>query len=100
VKVPDAGVLTATDAGRVVAHASSKSKGKKPLLLIKTASVTSTGAGTLKVPIAPTAAGKKILEKKGKLNFKVELTFAPNGGTTAVQPFSGRLRETLKPVRK
>jgi hypothetical protein len=101
VKVPDAGMLTATDAGRLVARASTaKSKGKKAPLLIKTASVTSTGAGTVKVPIAPTPAGKKILAKQGKLNFKVELTFAPTGGTSAVQPFIGKLLKTLKPARR
>jgi hypothetical protein len=102
VKVPDAGMLTATDAGRLAARASTaKSKGKKAPLLIKTASVTSTGAGTVKVPIAPTPAGKKILAKQGKLNFKVELTFAPTGGTSAVQPFTGKLLlKTLKPARR
>jgi hypothetical protein len=101
VKVPDAGVLTATDAERLIARASTaKSKGKKAPLLIKTASVTSPGAGTVKVPIAPTPAGRKVLAKKGKLNFKVELTFAPTGGASAVQPLTGKLVKKLKPARR
>jgi hypothetical protein len=98
VTVPGAGVLTATDARRQIAVASlARSKGKKKPILIKTASVTSSGAGTVKVPVKPTPAGMKVLKEKGTLAFKLKLTFAPTGGTASTQNYTGKLVKTLKP---
>jgi hypothetical protein len=103
VSVPDAGTLTATDVHSKVAfaslaHASAKTKAKPAF--VKSAVVTSTAGGTLKVPIKPTAAAKKILTKKGKLAVQLKLTFVPTGGTAAVQSYSTKLVRTLKPARK
>jgi hypothetical protein len=98
VTVPGAGALTATDARRQIAVASlARSKGKKKPILIKTASVMSSAAGTVKVPVTPTAAGMRVLDEKGKLAFKLKLTFAPTGGATSTQGYSGKLVKTLKP---
>jgi hypothetical protein len=101
VAVPDAGTLTATDVHSKVAfaslaHASSKAKPA----FVKSAAVTSTAAGTVKVPITPTAAAKEILAKKGKLAVQLKLTFVPTGGTAAVHSYSTKLVKTLKPARK
>ena len=83
VNVPGAGVLTVAGGGT-----------------IKKAEVTSTGAQTLKVPLKAKGAGQKTLSKKGKLPFKVALTFTPTGGTSATQTYSGRLVKRLKPARR
>jgi hypothetical protein len=101
VSVPDAGTLTATDAHSKVAMASfarTTTKPKKKPVYVKSATVSSTGAGTVNVPIVPTAAAKKILAKKGKLSVGVKLTFAPTGGSAATQPYSSKLVKTLKPA--
>jgi hypothetical protein len=100
VTVPDAGILTATDARQQIAVASAAAKGKTKPLLIKTATVSSGAAGTVKVPIKATPAGLKLLKKTGKLAFKVRLTFTPNGGTASTQSFAGKLAKTLKPARR
>lgn len=99
VTVPGPGILTANDARRQIATAlAAPVKAKKKPLLIKTATVTSAGAGTVKVPIKPTPAGMKVLKEKGKVAFNLKLTFAPTGGTPATQRYSGKLVKTLKPA--
>ena len=101
VTVPDAGTLTATDVHSKVAFASlARASSKAKPAFVKSAVVTSNAAGTVKVPITPTAAAKKILAKKGKLSVQLKLTFMPSGGTAAVQSYSTKLVKTLKPVRK
>jgi hypothetical protein len=45
--------------------------------------------------LKPSAAGKKILEQKGKLQVKVAVTYAPTGGTAATQTFKPTLKLTL-----
>jgi hypothetical protein len=42
----------------------------------------------------------KLLKEKGTLAFKVNLTFAPTGGTPATQTFSGKLAKKLKPGQR
>jgi hypothetical protein len=101
VSVPDAGTLTATDAHSKVATASlarTTTKPKTKPVYVKAATVSSTGAGIVKVPIVPTAAAKKILAKKGKVAVSVKLTFAPTGGSAATQAYSGKLVKALKPA--
>jgi hypothetical protein len=99
VNVPGPGVLIATDARRAIAVATSRRrKGRARPVLIKTATLESGAAGTLDVPIRPTPAGLKILKKKGKLSFKVRLTFAPTGGNAATQSYSGRLVKKVRPA--
>jgi hypothetical protein len=103
VTVPDAGTLIATDVHSKVAmgsFAKTKTKPKAKPVFVKAATVISAGAGTITVPIKPTPAAKKILTEKGKLAVKVQLTFAPTGGTPATQRYGGTLVKTLKPARK
>jgi hypothetical protein len=92
VTVPGAGVLTLTDAAATKKATASKRKAK----LVKPATVKPTAAGTVKVALKPTAAGKKILRKKGKLKIKASLGFTPTGGLTSSQGFKGTLKLNQK----
>jgi hypothetical protein len=83
VNTPGAGTLTATDM---------KKKGKR----VKKATVATVSAGTATLVLKPTAAGMNALEQKGKLPFKLAVTFTPTGGTAASQTFSGKLKLTPK----
>jgi hypothetical protein len=96
ITVPGAGTLTATDAAVKVATASLTTKGAKKPALIKPTTLHPTSAGAVKVPIKPTAAGLKVLAKKGKLAFRARLTFTPTGGTAATQVYASKLIKTLK----
>jgi hypothetical protein len=98
VNVPNPGTLTALDAGST-AKSASASKKKKKKALIKKASVTAAAPGVAKLNIKPTGAGKKKLRKKGKLAFKVNVTFTPTGGTAATQTFKGKLKLKKKKSR-
>ncbi|HEX3243086.1 MAG TPA: hypothetical protein VHQ97_08390 [Solirubrobacterales bacterium] len=90
VTVPGAGVLTLADAGGTKKATASKKK-RKPKLL-KPATVNATAAGTVKVPLKPTGAGKRILRKRGKLRFKASLSFTPTGGFAGSQSLKGTLK--------
>ena len=93
VAVPGAGVLSSGPAGPAAAsvHAIA-SKKKKKKALVGIAKVTATAAGTYKLPVKLTSAGKKQLKKKKKLKTQVKVTFAPNGGT----PLSKTVTVTFK----
>ncbi len=69
-----------------------KKKGKR----VKKATVATVSAGTATLVLKPTAAGMNALEQKGKLPFKLAVTFTPTGGTAASQTFSGKLKLTPK----
>ncbi len=97
VSVPDAGTLIASDARRKVAIASRRRKGKARPILVRTATVSSAGAGTVKVPIRPTAAALKVLRQKGSLPVRLTMTFAPTGGAAASQPYATKLVRRLRP---
>jgi len=82
VTVPGPGILSVTPSagGARAAQARAEiAKKKKPL--VKSVRVNVKAAGVVKVTIKPTAAGKKVLKKKGKLKQKVRITFTPTGGT-------------------
>lgn len=87
VTVPGAGQLVAIDA---------KKKGPKR---IRRTSFTATAGGVAALPLKATKAGKKTLQAKGKLGFKLRVTFTPTGGTAATQAFSGKLKLNLVPPR-
>lgn len=87
VTVPGAGQLVAVDA---------KKKGPKR---IQRTSFTATAGGIAALPLKATKAGKKTLEAKGKLKFKLRVTFTPTGGSAATQAFSGKLKLNLPPPR-
>lgn len=101
VNLPGTGSLTSSDARRALAVASvAQRKGKprsKPIL-IKTKTIQAGGGGVVKVPIQPTPAGKKSLRERGKVAFKIELTFAPTGGSPATQGYAGKLVKALGPA--
>jgi hypothetical protein len=92
VTVPGAGVLTLTDAAATKKATASKKKTK----LLKPATVKPKKAGKVKISLKPTAAGKKILDEKGKLKIKAALSFTPTGGLASKQAFKGILKQTLK----
>jgi hypothetical protein len=83
VSVPGPGVLLAADA---------RAKGK----MLRKASVTTTAAGTLTVPLVASSAGLRILRERSKLRVSVALAFTPTGGT-AGQVFVQRALK-LKPT--
>jgi hypothetical protein len=98
IAVPDAGTLTAMDASTKIAIASTlTAKGGHKPMLIKTTTLHPTAAGTIEVPIRPTASGRRVLEEKGALEFHARLTFTPTGGTAATQVYTSKLMKTLKP---
>jgi hypothetical protein len=88
VTVPGAGVLTLTDAAATKKATTSKRKAK----FVRPATVNSKAAGRVKVPLRPTAAGRKVLGKKGSLKIKALLSFTPTGGAASTQ----KLKATLK----
>jgi hypothetical protein len=91
ITTPGPGVLTSGPAGGAGAskfHAIDAKKKKKAKALVGTAKVTATGAGTFKLPVKLTSAGKKQLKKKKKLKTKVKVTFTPTGGTPASKTVS------------
>ena len=79
VNVPGPGTLVSVDV---------KKKGKR----VKKATATATAAGVATLKLKPTGSGKKTLKEKGKLPFKLSVTFTPTGGTAASQTFSGKLK--------
>lgn len=83
ITTPGPGLLTsgpATGAGASSVHAIIA---KKKKALVGNGKVTATGAGTFKLPVKLTSAGKKLLKKKHKLKVKVKVTFTPTGGLAA-----------------
>lgn len=105
VTVPGAGTLTTMDASTKIAIASMTSTGSKGAkgghkpALIRTATLHPTAAGTVAVPIKPTASGRRVLEEKGRLRIRARLTFTPSGGTAATQIYRATLVRTLRPRR-
>jgi hypothetical protein len=100
VTLPGPGTLTVTDARRKVAIASRRAGAKAKPILIRTASVRAGGAQTVRVPIRPTTAARKILTKTGKLPFRLQLAFAPDSGAVSTDSYKRALLKRLKPVRK
>ncbi len=96
VNVPGPGTLTAVDASSSATKSAVASKKKKKPALIKKASLTVAVSGVAKLNLKPTSAGKKKLKEKGKLAFKINVTFTPTGGTAATQTFKGKLKLAKK----
>lgn len=94
------GALTVSDARRKVATASRRAGAKAKPILIRTAAVEVGGAQTVRVPILPTVAAKKRLDKSGKVPFRLQLTFAPASGGVATANYKGTLVKRLRRVRR
>lgn len=88
VTVPGAGVLGAVDANFGPGPVTKK----RVKRLVKSASVTTTAAGTIKVPFKPTKAALARLEENGKIKVRVNVTFTPTGGTAATTTVKAMLR--------
>jgi hypothetical protein len=82
ISVPGPGTLTEVGKGKT----------KK----VKRASLTATAAGTVKLPLNPNAAGKKVLNSNGKLKTGIDVTFTPTGGAAATQTYKVTLKKNLK----
>jgi len=92
VQVPSRGRLTAS-AEKPGGAGASKAKKGKPRQLIKPVSREVAAAGTVTIPLKPTAPARKVLKQKHKLRIKVALTFAAAGEAkqTATVPVVLRL---------
>jgi hypothetical protein len=102
VTVPNAGVLTLADVRSLAkkATASATRKRKRAKVRVKKARLQVAAPGLVTLNVKPTFAGKKTLLAKGKLPFKVKVTFTPNGGTASSQTYKGTLRlKRKKPAR-
>jgi hypothetical protein len=104
VALPGPGTLTVSDARRQVAVASTfaapRVATKPKPILIRTATAQAQGAQTVRVPIRPTAAAKKLLGKNGRLTFHLQLTFAPSSGGAMTESYKGTLLKRLRPTRR
>ncbi len=105
ITVPGAGTLTVMDASTKIAIASMTSSGTngakgghKPRL-IRAATLHPTAAGTIELPIRPTASGRRRLGKTGRLPVRARLTFTPTSGTAATQVYRATLRRTFSSRR-
>jgi hypothetical protein len=98
VSVPGAGLLYVTDARHQIAIASRRANSNEKPILIRTASAQTTGPQTVRVFLRPTAAAKKLLGKNGRLRFRLQLTFTPEGGLAGTQGYSGTLLKALRPA--
>jgi hypothetical protein len=84
INVPGPGTLTAV------------AKGKGKAKRLRNANLTVTAAGTVKVPLNPNGVGKKVLNDKGKLKARVDVTFTPTGGVANTQTYKVTLKKNLK----
>jgi hypothetical protein len=101
VALPGAGTLYVTDARRQIAIASSRTDAARRLpVLVRTASVQTSGPQTVRVFLRPTAPAQKLLAKGGKLPIRLQLTFAPEGGMAATQGYDGTLRKVVRRARR
>lgn len=101
VTLPDAGTLTVADARRKIAVASARrTAGRKKPVLIRTTSVETSGPQTVRVTLRPTKAARKLLARTGKLRFRLQLTFTPDGGQAATRAYKGTLVKRLGRPRR
>jgi hypothetical protein len=104
VRLPAAGSLVVSDARRKAAVASAFSARRataapKPIV-IRTASVAVDRAQTVHVPLRPTAAGERLLAKRGRVPFRLQLTFTSARGAVSTATYKGVLVKRLKRARR
>lgn len=101
VEVPDAGLLTARGvAGRAPKAGADASKAKKALKPMKPARLTARAAGTVKLRLKPTAAGRAILRQKGKLRATVKVIFKAPGAPAATEAKAVVFKLAAWPARR
>jgi hypothetical protein len=82
VTVPGPGTLKLASVGKKGKAKPIKATTKNPKL-----------PGRIKLPLKATGGGQEILREKGKLSFKVKVSYTPTGGATATsQTIGGKLR--------
>lgn len=82
IRVPAPGTLVAVGKG----------KAKK----VRRSSLVALKAGTVKLPLNPNSAGRKVLDSSGKLKTRIAVTFTPAGGTAATETYKVTLKKNLK----
>jgi hypothetical protein len=116
VRLPAAGSLVVSDARRKAAVASVFSARRiastaptfaarrptaaaKPIL-IRTASVTVDHPQTVHVRLRPTAAASRLLATRGRVPFRLQLTFTSAQGAVSTATYKGVLVKRLRPARR
>jgi hypothetical protein len=102
VRLPAAGSLVVSDARRKAAVASvfdsrRTTAAPKPIL-IRTASVAVGHPQTVHVRLRPTAAASRLLAKKGRVPFRLQLTFTSARGAVSTATYKGVLVKRLRPA--
>jgi hypothetical protein len=112
VRLPEAGSLVVSDARRKAAIASTfsarrtaspmpsfaarRATGTSKPVLIRTTSVAVDRPQTVHVRLRPTAAASRLLAKKGRLPFRLQLTFTSARGAVSTATFKGVLVKRLR----
>ncbi|HJZ36740.1 MAG TPA: hypothetical protein VJ204_10780 [Solirubrobacterales bacterium] len=114
VRLPEAGSLVVSDARRKAAIASAfsaprtvsampsftarRSTGTSKPVLIRTASVAVDRPQTVHVRLRPTTAASRLLAKKGRVPFRLQLTFTSARGAVSTATYKGVLVKRLRPA--
>lgn len=98
VVVPGPGVVKATDGTRVPKGKAKASAKKRPkaVALFSPVSKTATAAGTVKLTLKLTKAGKAKLRKKGKVLATAAVTYTPSGGDPATQKVNVKFKKAAR----
>lgn len=115
VRLPAAGSLVVSDARRKAAvasvfsasraasaapaFASRRATAPKPIL-IRTTSVAVDHAQTVHMRLRPTAAASRLLARKGRVPFRLQLTFTSARGAVSTATYKGVLVKRLRPARR
>jgi hypothetical protein len=104
VRLPAAGSLVVSDARRKAAVASvfdsrRTTAAPKPIL-IRTVSVVVDHPQTVHVRLRPTVAASRLLAKKGRVPFRLQLTFTSARGAVSTATYKGVLVKRLRPARR
>jgi hypothetical protein len=104
VRLPAAGSLVVSDARRKAAVASvfdsrRTTAAPKPIL-IRTASVAVDRPQTVHVRLRPTVAASRLLDKKGRVLFRLQLTFTSARGAVSTATYKGVLVKRLPRPRR
>jgi hypothetical protein len=104
VRLPAAGSLVVSDARRKAAVASvfdsRRTTGAPKPILIRTASVVVDHPQTVHVRLRPTAAASRLLATRGRVPFRLQLTFTSARGAVSTATYKGVLVKRLRPARR
>ena len=102
--VPNPGSLLVEDGGSppssVKASAAKKKKKKVSGPMVATTTVNAAAAGAVTLPINPTAAALKRLNKGKAVPIKVKVTYTPTGGSANSLTVNGTLKKAKKKKKK